>query len=176
MLENEVNTNLKDNFNNSPFSIQIKHKDNSFELIETFLKFGVNLQNLFELDKNISLTAFLFIIYNGESNIENLKWWISKGSNINETDSEGNSALIYAIKKNNKKIIKFILENEKFDKNLKDKNGKNPIFYVVNPIEFGSYENIEILDFVCNYFNINEEDNFGKYKYNQIYFLILKNI
>ena len=36
---------------------------------------------------------------------------------------------------------------------------KNPIHYVVNPLDFGSYENVEILELLATRFDVNHEDS-----------------
>lgn len=71
---------------------------------------------------------------------------ITNGSSINEVDCYGRNALYYAIYHNSKKLVKFILQSKKFDVKYVDLQGKNAIHYIVNPVEFGSYENLEILE------------------------------
>ena len=46
---------------------------------------------------------------------------------------------------------------------LQDKVGRNPVHYVVNPLKYGSYENVAILKMLnkCGY-NLNVKDNFNK--------------
>ena len=50
-------------------------------------------------------------------------------------------------------------------KNHMDNEGKNAIFYVVNPIAYGSFENVEILNMIINPgfgFDLAATDKYGK--------------
>lgn len=40
-------------------------------------------------------------------------------------------------------------------KKMVDKKGWTPLHYAVCPIEYGSYENEELLDILCKYFDVN---------------------
>lgn len=45
---------------------------------------------------------------------------------------------------------------------LRDKDGKTPVHHVVQPLPFGSYENVEILKILIqNGMNINDKDKSG---------------
>jgi len=55
-----------------------------------------------------------------------------------------------------------LLHNKAIDVNHVDKQGKNAVHYVVNPVEFGSYENVEILKILKEAsFDLNHKDNEG---------------
>lgn len=55
-----------------------------------------------------------------------------------------------------------MLHSKKIDVNHVDKQGKNAVHYVVNPVEFGSYENVEILKILQEAsFDMNRKDNEG---------------
>jgi len=45
---------------------------------------------------------------------------------------------------------------------MKDKQGKTPIHHVVNPMDYASYENVEMLELLANYFDVNTPDDRGK--------------
>jgi hypothetical protein len=50
-------------------------------------------------------------------------------------------------------------------KNHKDHEGKNAIFYVVNPLPFGSFENVEILNKILKTgfgYELAATDKYGK--------------
>lgn len=51
------------------------------------------------------------------------------------------NCLFYAIYYNSEKLVKFILSKKDFDITHVDSLGKNAVHYVVNPTEYGSYEN-----------------------------------
>jgi hypothetical protein len=50
-------------------------------------------------------------------------------------------------------------------KNHKDNEGKNAIFYVVNPVDYGSFENVEILNMILKTgygYELASADKYGK--------------
>lgn len=53
------------------------------------------------------------------------------------------------------KLVNFLLSNKHFipEKHSVDKKGKTPIHHVVQPLEFGSYENEAILKALLPIFN-----------------------
>lgn len=52
---------------------------------------------------------FVYIVASGCKNLDVLKYFLNNGSSINETDELGLSALMYAIKENSMKLVRFIL-------------------------------------------------------------------
>lgn len=60
------------------------------------------------------------------------------------------------------KVVKFILAEKNFNPNHIDSEGKNAIHYVVNPVEYGSYENVEILELLkAAKISLSVKDNSG---------------
>lgn len=45
---------------------------------------------------------------------------------------------------------------------MKDNQGKTPIHHVVNPLIFGSFENVRMLEELAKFFGVNEKDNDGR--------------
>ena len=78
---------------------------------------------------------------------------------INEADSHGYTPLVYAIKRNAKRMVKFYLTSPDIDTNAVDGKGKTPIHHVVNPLEYGSYENVELLKMLAEHYDINKADS-----------------
>ena len=73
---------------------------------------------------------------------------IEYGAKLNYVDSDGRDPIMHAIMNNNTMVIKILLENQKalnVNPVCQDKIGKSAAHYVVNPVRFGSYENVEIL-------------------------------
>ena len=74
--------------------------------------------------------------------------------------------MIYAIIQDNEPLVKLLLDNKQqglLDQSVKDKSGKTPVHYVVNPIKFGSYENVNILNLLHKAgYNMNVKDNDNK--------------
>ncbi len=96
----------------------------------------------------------------------NLIGLIEFGAKLDVTDSDGRDPLMHAIMKNNEMVVKMLLENKKQLNpilNLQDKAGKSHAHYVVNPVRFGSYENVEILKLLHKYkFDLTLQDSQGK--------------
>ena len=65
-----------------------------------------------------------------KGNNELVKLLINKGANLDLTDSNGITALIYAVQFKNIEILKTLLEH-KANKSLVDKNGKTAFEYAV---------------------------------------------
>ncbi len=69
---------------------------------------------------------------------------------------------MHAIINNNTMVIEILLENKKalnINPNNQDKAGKTAVHYVVNPLRYGSYENLQILKFLHKYgFNFKLKD------------------
>lgn len=79
----------------------------------------------------------------------NLIGLIEAGAKLNITDSDGRDPIMYAIMKNDERILKLFLDNIKstsVNKEGQDKAGKSACHYVINPVRFGSYENTAILN------------------------------
>lgn len=78
----------------------------------------------------------------------NLIGLVEFGARLDMTDSDGRDAIMHAIMKDNAMVLKVLFENKSnLHINLagQDKAGKSAAHYVVNPVRFGSYENVEIL-------------------------------
>ena len=69
---------------------------------------------------------------------------------------------MHAIINNNEMVVKILLENKKslrVNVNGQDKAGKSAAHYVVNPLRYGSFENVELLNLLQKYgFNLNLKD------------------
>lgn len=115
--------------------------------------------------KDYIVTPFLFFIQ--DLHIENeieLKRLIDYGAEINCQNQAGETPLIMAIHNNSMKLVNFLLSQPQFDKraNEVDVKGKTPIHHVVQPLEFGSYENVHILEVLIKLFDYNAKDSTGR--------------
>lgn len=78
----------------------------------------------------------------------NLIGLLEFGAKVDVVDSDGRDPIMHAIIKDNEMVLKMIFENKKTQKvntNAQDKAGKSAAHFVINPVRYGSYENIEIL-------------------------------
>jgi hypothetical protein len=53
---------------------------------------------------------------------------------------------MYAVSENAMELIDMLLKKKGIDVNKKDSQGKNVVHYVVNPLPYGSYENVALLE------------------------------
>lgn len=66
----------------------------------------------------------------GGDNIDKLKKLISKKVNVNATDADGTSALMYASQKQSLEMVRLLKENGA-DINAKDRRGNNALIYAI---------------------------------------------
>ena len=158
--------NAQDNDGLTPFALQLIQPNSQISnFIHLYiinhadfnLKFRVKYRG-----EEIEMGPLTYLVSKGSKNIEIIKLLLSNGISINETDENGRNALMYAIRQNSRKLVEFLLNYPELDKKHKDNDGKTPIHHVVNPVEFGSFENTEILELLAPYFDLNEKDEMGK--------------
>jgi hypothetical protein len=78
----------------------------------------------------------------------NLIGLMEYGAKVDVTDSDGRDPIMHAIIKDNEMVLKLIFDNKKalqLNTEGQDKAGKSAAHFVINPVRYGSYENIEIL-------------------------------
>ncbi len=75
---------------------------------------------------------------------------------------------MHAVLENETETVRKLLEGaarhaKKSNLNVQDAEGKTAVHMVVSPLEFGSYENVEILELLANHgADLNIKDNNGK--------------
>jgi len=94
------------------------------------------------------------------SSVENTKFLIAKGADVNSKDKYGQTALHYAVLNHEKKIINLLLSHQ-IDINAKNKYGNTPLHLM-----FQKFENVD-------YLNIKFQGNLDSYLYS--YSFIRKN-
>lgn len=76
---------------------------------------------------------------------------INNGASIVAPDSLGRTPLIHSIIMNNSELVVGItpyLNKDHF--NYKTPNGWNSLNYVIRPLEYGSYENVDLFKLLCD--------------------------
>ena len=106
-------------------------------------------------------TVLTYIISKNKSS-QTFAKMIGLGANINLPDSEGYSPLVYGIRKNKLQRVISMVTVFNADTKSTDKNGSTIIHHVVRPRHFGSYENIEMLNFLIKKADFNAQDNSHK--------------
>ncbi|CAK85722.1 unnamed protein product (macronuclear) [Paramecium tetraurelia] len=168
-LDRKGNPNAFNSEQNTPFSIRLQ---NNYRVFADPLELGLwasnnaNFNVKFKINKkNYCLTPLLYLIqeYHVEDEII-LSKFVDAGCDINEKTEKGETSLILAIKNNSLKLVNFILHHPKFKKeaHFQDSNKRSPIHHVVQPLEFGSYENTEMLELLASIFDVNLVDDKGK--------------
>lgn len=154
----------EDKFGLNAFSFSLLPEILNYNLLDFFLQNGAKINERIKIKGNLKLTTpLLFAISKGEKNLSKIKWYLERGSSINEKDEEGLSTIIYAIRLNSRKLVDFIISHKDFDALLHiDNNKKTPIHHVVTPLEVGSFENIKILNLLAAKFNVKDKDGLGR--------------
>lgn len=94
-----------------------------------------------------------------------ISFCLDSGALIDIQDGQGSTVLMYAVAENLTEIVKLLLErsSKKSNLNVKDSNGKTAVHLVVSPVEYGSYENVEILELLAKHgADLNVKDSNGK--------------
>jgi hypothetical protein len=66
---------------------------------------------------------------------------------------------MYAIRDNDLDLVRYLMSFKELDKSSRDSRGMSYIHYVVMPLQFGSYENVKLLELLHeNHFDLNIED------------------
>jgi len=154
---------------NTPLIISLKYKK-------------YNITKYLLSDQNINVNKgnrrgykpLIYMIKNNINEEEIFKKIIEKDEDINNSQYFKNATpLIYAIKKNNVRAIKFLLESKKVDINKRDDNNYCPLDYAIQE------KNIEIIELLYDSLNecnnnirLNEEQNKNRKLENSLYHLL----
>jgi ankyrin repeat protein len=92
-----------------------------------------------------------------------IKLYLDSGVNINEIDSEGDTALMKAVKYHcGLPVVKFLVEHGA-DINLKNNNGESVSFYIA---QYGNLDSLAILEYLCKEgLDVNTANKAGKYPF-----------
>ena len=166
LLEKGVDINIQDKKGYTPFTLQLVGEEGiDHSSIQPYIKYKANFTLQFTVtDKgeDIKMGPLTYLVSTGTKNFELLRLLINNGVSINEVDENGYNPLIHAIRQDSLKLVEFFLNFPDIDKKHVDNDGKNPIHHVVQPLEYGSFENTEILDELADHFDINATDSLGK--------------
>lgn len=115
--KNLLNTNIKD--------------ENRDIIINCVAAFGTSdiLDNIIN-DTNVDIQE-LYLIACQYNNIDNVKYFLSKGININTSDSSGLTAIEIAVKNNSYDVINYLFNNGVAIKGRKDSNYEDILCYAV---------------------------------------------
>lgn len=86
-----------------------------------------------------------------------IKFFMDHGASVTEKDSVGRNSLMYAVMNNDLDLAVALLNERKISIKETDNEGKNVLHYVVQPLEYGSYENVDLLKLILKDPKINPE-------------------
>ncbi|CAD8053289.1 unnamed protein product [Paramecium sonneborni] len=155
--------NIMDDSENNAFTLLLQRSYS--QSFDRMIRIGLKTDVKFKiLNTNKYIKPFMYLvdhlkIYDAWT----LQQYVNYGVDINEQNDQGQTALIIAIKNNNLEFVKFLIRQPTFNisQQLRDKDGKTPIHHVVLPLDFGSYENLEMLQLLMKIFDYNQTDNNG---------------
>lgn len=160
----DINAQDKEGF--TPFSLQLTSgKHDVHHTIQLYINHNADLTLKFKSKvrgEDVEMGPLTYLVSKGYKNLDLIRLLINQGISVNETDENGYTPLIHAIRQNSKKLVKFLLQFPDLDKNQKDNDGKTPIHHVVNPMEYSSFENTGILELLAPYFDLNAKDEQNK--------------
>jgi ankyrin repeat protein/predicted DNA-binding WGR domain protein len=162
LLERGLDINHEDAGNVTPLGHVLK---SSFHKAEEFASEGINCG----LDFNKEFyhdgkfhTALTFIVAE-EKNISTFIKLCNMGADINKGDSDGWTPIIHLIRQNRDEEIKnFVKQFRTLYLACVDKEGRNIIHHIVSPRDFGSYENVALLEMMAKLVDVNHKDNKGR--------------
>lgn len=164
LLEKKLNPNQKTRSGNTPLGLI---KDASIEKLTKFIEiakpFGLdpNLRFVFGKKEHTLLTYLAQENSSDEVIVQNLLKLTAQGCDINAQDSDGFAPVVHFIKNNAQDCIKVLIKETKLNLKLKDNLGRTLIHHTVSPLQYGSYENVELLSLLAKHVNINDRDNQG---------------
>ena len=158
LIAKGLDVNQSDNQGTTPLGLMAVH---SFIRIEEFCRLtqskGLEINKKFAFNK-VMHTILTYIIFMNKSSKTFTKM-IELGANINLPDGQGFSPLIHGIRKNKFDRVVSMVTNFKADTKFTDNNRCTVIHHVVRPRQFGSYENVEMLNFLINKADYNAQDS-----------------
>ena len=161
LLAGGLDPSIQDQDGHTGFSLMLVSGGVSNEIAEQFVKHGADLNKKFKVkvrERDVRIGPLAYLCSQGTKDFELYKTLLRNGVSVNDADEEGVSGLMYAIRENSKKMVRFFLDHKDIDRNMTDNSGKTPVHYVINPLEYGSYENITILEMVAKVFDVNTRD------------------
>ena len=137
-------SNATDNKGHTPLVHAIEGKKvlNALPTLQVLTEADFNVKFLNE--DGLSVTPIIHAVMQSASK-EVVVFMLKAGADITATDGEGRNLLAHAIRKNSFPLVEAILGFAGLDLHMKDNKGWTYVHHAVCPLDFGSYENVEIL-------------------------------
>jgi len=169
LLKYGVDSSIENNDHRTAFEIALSQASSPLTLkrleLYTICRAPINKRISCKIRrKRMRVTTVLYLMNLKDKPIDSkiIKELLDSGVSVNDADNDGWTAVIYAIRKNWTPLLKLLLSYNNLNRQMKDKQGKTPIHHVVNPMDYASYENVEMLELLANYFDVNTPDDRGK--------------
>lgn len=135
--------NLADKDGNTPLMLAIQGKQvhNSLPLVRLLVSAGADCNIKFE----DGMTPLSHAIKQ-EANKDTIQFFLENTQDLNSQDAQGLTALMHAVKTNNEIVVTSLLKTARVDLNKADNSGKTVLHYTVQPLEIGSFENVNLLE------------------------------
>jgi ankyrin repeat protein/predicted DNA-binding WGR domain protein len=161
LVEKRINPNISDKAGMTPLGYIAVHSfHHTVDFCSAAKSFGLDLDKRFRFGKK-EHTILTFIISQGKS-FDVFTRVHELGADLNKGDCDGWVPLVYYIRENRDEEAKnFIKSFKSTFMRTKDAQGRTLIHHVVRPREFGAYENVQLLEFLAHYADVNEPDNQG---------------
>jgi len=167
LLEMGIPINKPDHNGDVALSLLAKNcYSNLKEFFEIAKPFKLNINAEFPYNERMHTVAtYTVLTQNTSSLINHIEVLKKAGADLNIGDSSGVTPLMYIVKGNNAAQVKQFVNEIHSDTTPVDRSGKTVIHHVVQPLEFGYYQNIEILEFLAPLCPLNQKDNLGMSPY-----------
>ena len=160
LLAKGLDPNQSDSQEQTPLGITLKDAfSTTIAFVDLALPAGLDLNKRFKVGKKMH-TPLTFIISEGKA-FTTFTRLHELGADINLGDSEGWTPLVHYIRQNKLTEIKSLLKEFQVNTKIVDNQGRTIIHHVVKSLDYGSYENTEMLEFLSRHADINKPDNSG---------------
>ena len=161
LLEKRIDPNHTDKYGLTPFGLILKNNFHlAFEFAQEAKKYDLDLNKRFTFDK-CEHTALTYIILENK-NFVTFSQLIGLGADINKGDCSDYTPLILLIRQNRDEEVKNLITTFRdVQTKCTDFEGKTIIHHVVKPRDFGSYENVKLLEYLASYADVNQPDKKG---------------
>jgi ankyrin repeat protein/predicted DNA-binding WGR domain protein len=161
LLEKGLDVNAVDSEGQSALSIIVKnYLYKTGEFIQLAQSYGLDLNKKF-LHKGVQHSLLTYII-SEQLDFKVFNRLANLGADLNATDANGWTPLIYLIRQNREADLRnYLVTFPGVNLHVKDVQGRTIIHHVVKPRDIGSFENVSMLDLLAYKVNVNTPDSQG---------------
>lgn len=145
LLDNGVRHDIKDVEGFCPLAHAICSSkiNGALAMLKIFQRYGASFNFKFQ-EKWVTVTPLLHSIKE-QAPVEIIKFLLENGCSLQETDSLGRNAIMYALINNDSSLVRALITEKTLSFSQFDLNGRNCLHYAVQPLSYGSFENLYVL-------------------------------